>query len=157
MPGPLVYPLIQGVKYDFSSLDVKLGGVSYLGVKAVDWNDGLEPGKGYGTSAQKLFSTRGQYDADGSLELWYAESDVFEAQLIQQNPNTGLYEIRFPIDITLNPEGGLAATTNNLVGARLKKRTVSPAQGNEAISVKYDLDLMYVIKNGIAPLTNMLR
>lgn len=149
------YPLVNGVRYDHSSLDVKLAGISYLGVKSLDWNDGLEPGKGYGTAAQKLFRTRGQYDASGSLELWAAESINFEAAQIQANSGVGFYEIVFPIDVTYVTEGGQPPFTTNLVGVRIKKRSESSSASSEALSTKYDLDVMYIIRNGVLPITGL--
>lgn len=151
----LPYPLIQGSRYDHSSLDVKLAGNSYLGVKSLDWNDALEPGKGYGTGAQKLFRTRGQYDASGSLELWTAESVNFEQSQIAANSGVGFYEIVFPIDITYVAEGGLAPMTTNLIGVRIKKRSESSSAGSEPLSTKYDLDIMYIIRNGVTPITGL--
>lgn len=151
----LPYPLIAGVRYDHSSLDVKLAGNSYLGIKSLDWNDALEPGKGYGTAAQKLFRTRGQYDASGSLEMWAAESVNFEQAQISANANTGFYEIVFPIDVTYVSEGGLAPMTTNLVGVRIKKRSESSSAGSEPLSTKYDLDIMYIVRNGVMPITGL--
>lgn len=152
----LTYPLVNGVRYDHSSLDIKIAGLSFLGVKSIDYSDGLEPGKGYGTSGQKLFRTRGIYDPSASIELWTAEAYNFEALLIQQNPNTGLYECAFNIDVNRLPEGGVAMATDNIVGCRIKKVSESSSQGSaDAHARKYELDVMYIKRNGNVPLTNM--
>ena len=153
---PIPYPMIQGVRFDHSSCDIKLAAVSFLGVKSIDWKDEKKPGKVYGTSAQKLGRTRGIYDASGNLELWYAEALNFEALLVQLFPNVGLFEIVFPIDVTRVAEGGIGPFTTNLVGAMITDRSDQTAQGgNEPHSKKYALDLMYIIENGVPPITGL--
>lgn len=151
------YPLIQGVRYDHSSLDIKLAGTSQfsLGIKSLDYSDNLEPGKVFGTAAQKLAETRGQYDAEASLELYRAEYDAFALYLTQQNPGIGLYEIRWNIDVNYLPEGGLALVTDNIVSVRIKKPQRSSAAGSDPTAVKVDLSPMYIIGNGINPITNL--
>lgn len=152
---PLPYPLVQGFRYDHSSLDIKLSGVSNLGVKALDWNDGLTIGKVFGTAAQKLAETRGQYDGDGSLELWTAEAVNFEQQLVQQFPGIGLYEMRWTLDVNFASEGGLPPMTVGLVGVRILKRTFSTSASTDAHSWKYDLSIMYALVNGVSPITGL--
>lgn len=151
------YPLLNGVRYDHSSLDIKLAGSSAfsLGIKSIDYSDGLEPGKVFGASSQKLAETRGQYDCEASLEMYRAEYDAFVLYLTQQNPGIGLYEIRWNIDINYLPEGGLAMVTDNIVSVRIKKPQHSSSAGSDPLAVKVDLSPMYIIKNGVLPITNL--
>jgi len=124
-------------------------------VKSVDWKDEMKPGEAYGTSAQRLGVTRGQYKASGNIELWMAEALNFEALLVQQYPNIGLFEIRFPIDITYVMEGGIGPFTANLVACRITDRSNSSAAGSEPHAKKYVLDITYAIENGVAPITGL--
>ena len=152
---PIPFPLVQGVRFDHSSLDIKLAGLSFTGVKSLDWKDEMKPGEAYGTSAQRLGTTRGQYKASGNLEVWKAEALNFEALLIQQYPGIGLLEIRFPIDITYVMEGGIGPFTSNLVACRITDRSDSSSAGSEPHAKKYALDITYVIENGLVPITGL--
>lgn len=152
---PIPYPMVQGVRFDHSSLDIKLSGISFIGVKSVDWKDELKPGEAYGTAAQRLGTTRGQYKASGNLELWKAEAFNFEQLLIQQSPGVGLLEIRFPIDINYVMEGGIGPFTANLVACRITDRSDQSGQGNEPHSKKYVLDITYVLENAVLPITGL--
>lgn len=151
------YPLLNGVRYDHSSLNIMLAGSSAfsLGIKSIDYSDGLEPGKVFGASAQKLAETRGQYDCEASLEMYRAEYDAFVRYLVNQNQGIGLYEIRWDINVNYLPEGGLGMVTDNIVSVRIKKPQHTSAAGSEPLAVKLDLSPMYIIKNGILPITNL--
>lgn len=150
--------LINGVRYDHSSLDIKVAGISTFGVKSIDYSDNLEPGEGYGTGAQRAFRTRGIYKAQASIEFWQYEFDVNVVPRLQQRaPGIGLLEIVFQIDIHFRTEAQITtAVTDRLVGCRIKNNAKSSASGgSEAMSTKCDLDLMYIIRNGVNPLTGM--
>ena len=152
---PIPFPLVQGVRFDHSSLDIKLSGQSFFGVKSIDWKDEMKPGEAYGTSAQRLGTTRGQYKASGNIELWKAEALSFEQLLIQQFPSIGLLEIRFPIDVNYVMEGGIGPFTANLVACRITDRSDSSSAGSEPHAKKYALDVTYVIENGLLPITGL--
>lgn len=152
----ITYPLINGVRYDHSSLDIKIAAVSFFGIKSIDYSDTLEPGEGRGTGPQIVIRTRGNYSAQASMEVWRAEYDAFALQISQSAPGTGLYEIAWPLDIHYQPEGGLAMVTDNIVGCRIKTPSHnSSAGGTDPLAVKVDLHVMYIIKNGINPITNL--
>ena len=158
MTTPIPYPMVQGVRHDHSSLDIKLNGISTIGIKSIDWSDSLEPGKVYGTSAQKYGETRGVQDATGSLELWLAEAQAFEQQLVEAYPGVGLFLVRFPIDIIVVSEGGLDPWVVHLHGARIKNRSFSSSSGgSDGLAKKYDLSLLYVIDNGIEPIAGLMK
>jgi hypothetical protein len=151
----LAFPIVQGVAHDHSSLDVKLDGISYVGLKTIDWNDALTPGKVFGTSAQKIAETRGQYDGDMSFELYKEYGKQFEKSLIAAHKGTGLYEIRFPVDVIIAPEGGSDQTEANIVGVKINKRSVSSSSGSEAITYKYECSVMSIILDGVEPITGL--
>jgi hypothetical protein len=158
----LAYPLINGVVHDPSSLDVKVDGISYFRTKSLDFNDGIEPADVYALGSQKIGRTRGQYSSAGGIEFYEAESVAFEQQLIAgatqkgYPPGVGLYEIAFTVTVFYQAEGPQSAWQVDMVGCRITKRTPSGlAAGNEALASKYDLNVSYIIKNGVAPLTGL--
>ena len=154
----ILYPLVNGNRHDWSSLDIKVLGVSVFGIKSLDYNDELTPGKVYGSGAQKIARTRGQYDADASIEFYRAEWTELVVPLIlaaPQNKGLGLLECTWNIDVNYLSEGGLPTTTDNIVGCRLTKPSHSGSAGSDAIAIKCDIDVMYIIRNGVVPITNL--
>jgi len=151
----LPFPVVQGVAHDHSSLDIKLDGISYIGIKTIDWNDALTPGKVFGTAAQKIAETRGQYDGDASLEMYKEYGKTFEKALVAAHPDTGLYEIRFPIDVIIAGEGYGEQSEINIVGVKINKRSSGSSSGNDAMTYKYELSLMYIIVDSIQPITGL--
>jgi hypothetical protein len=154
MPTPVAYPLIQGVRHDWTSLDFKVDTTSYFGLKSLDWSDGLEPGDVYGVGAQKQGRTRGVYSADAGMEFYFADAIALEQQLIGKGQG-GLYEVSFNISVNVQSEGGMPPWTVAIRGARITKRTPSgvAAGGSDPLAYKYDLNVMNVMQNKVAPFT----
>lgn len=44
------FPLINGNHYDYSDIEIKIKGVTYRGVKEINYKDSCEPGEGYGAA-----------------------------------------------------------------------------------------------------------
>lgn len=149
--------LINGIRYDVSSYMIKFNGrsLSTFGVKSLTYDDGLEPGEVYGTSPQKIGRTRGKYTSEASLELWADESIEFEDMIA---PNGGLGEIPFTIEVSIS-ETGRTPIFDQIVGCRIKKRSMEmPASGgSDGASVKYELDVMFLTRNGKSLLSNLTR
>ena len=62
-------PLINGVVYDHSSVEINIKGTRYLRVSGSPYSDSLEPGKLRGAAAKVLARTRGEYSAEGSFKI----------------------------------------------------------------------------------------
>ena len=151
---PLPFTLYQGVRYDHSSVSCALGGITYL-IKALNHEDGMDPAVIFANSAAALGFTRGQYKSTGSVELWTAEANQFEVDLYNNQDlnadgsKAGFLEILFPIAFIYKPEGGLDVWSTLMYGCRVIKRTTQTAQGNEGHSVKFDLAILNIVKNGV--------
>lgn len=150
------YPMINGHRYDFSSIEVKTkkaGGIvtRTLGVKDIDYSDSLEPGKVRGNHAQKVGRTRGEYDAEGSLTLYKQEFD----ELLDLF-GTGFMEQYFDIPVTY-AESGSPTRTDVLSACRIKKIGNTHSEGGEALTIKLELDVGQIIRDGKHALTNPLK
>jgi len=169
------YPLINGVRFDASSFEIKVNGTTILGVKELSYGDGLEPGEVRGTSPQRLGRTRGKYDAEGSITLFKDESVAFEqslqgisgliggaiggvigvaVSLSGLGGSSGLYESVFDIVVNIS-ESDRPTVTDTIVGCRVKKADKNMPGSPEAAEVKYDLDVMYILHNGASPISNL--
>jgi len=144
------YPLIQGVRHEWSSVEVKASDTVFLGVKGVSWNDSLKPTKIWGTHPMPIGRTRGQYDANGSLEMYLAEANALVAKL-----GAGYKEKVF--DVVVNfAEDGLDPIKHELIGCRIVTEDDSFTNGSDALSVKFDLDIMKILRNGLESVTKPL-
>jgi hypothetical protein len=143
------YPDVNGIRYDFSSVEINLAGRQVTGVKAVSYKDSLKPGYIRGTSAQKNGRTRGQYDCEASVTLYKAEADDLIASL-----GAGYKEVSF--DVTVHfADVGQSVTTVLIRGARITDEEEEHEEGSEALVVKFSLDPIAVIRNGVAPIRNL--
>lgn len=144
------YPLVNGIRYDWSTAEIVVNKKKILGITSLNYSDGLEPGEVYGTHPQKLGRTRGQYKPEGSLEMYKQEADELMATL-----GDGFFEKSFDVVVSYSAPGQ-PTVTDKVMGCRIKKVDTSFASGTDALKVKLDLDVMLIIRNGIKPLVNTI-
>lgn len=135
------YPLINGVRHEWSSIEIKLNGVVYIGVKEIAYSDSLEPTKVYGVHPQPIGRTRGQYEAEASFTLYLDEANTLIDAL-----GDGFKEV--PFDIVVSYSEGGKTITDEIIGARIKANDQSNSQGSDPLERKFDLDIMFVRWNG---------
>lgn len=140
------YPLVNGNRFDWSSVEIKFQGEIITGVKDVSYSHTLEPTKVYGTNAQPIGRTRGVYSADGSVTLYKSESKVLR-QLLAGGGTNGYGEVSF--DIIVNyAENGEDPIVDELIGCRIKGEESSHSQGADPLEEKITLDIMFVRRDG---------
>lgn len=143
------YPLIRGERHDFAAIEIELntpaGPQRFKGFKSINYSIQLEPGQVRGTGARKVGRTRGEATEEGSLEMYFAEWNDLRAAL-----GAGYMRVPFDVVVTYGPDG-LPATTDTLVGCRIKKVDHSHSQGTDGLMVKLDLDVMKILENGLDP------
>ena len=150
----LTAPTINGVAYDVSSYQITISGspLPYTLLKELSYSESLEPAEIYGVSPQKLGRTRGKYSAEASLELWLDAVEGFYSQLTTGN---GIFEVPFNIDVQIyEPVGGRAPIYDQLVSCRITKRDAPMPGAGDAASVKFDLNVMYILHNNNTVFTN---
>lgn len=148
MPAfPLQYPMINGHRFSFASVEIFLPGnpVPFVGVKSINYNASLDPGKGYGTSSRKLFRTAGKGDSDGDIEMYRLEWENLKAALgiggvgYGRTSWTGI--IQYSEDFS-------PVVTDSIIGTRITKAEYSNSEGTDPTTVKLTLDIMLVNENG---------
>jgi hypothetical protein len=142
-PTPNVSQVINGIQWDWSSVEIQADHRPFGGVKSLDWNHGLEPGEGRGTRAQVALRSRGKYSADGSMEMYAFEYQLLIAQLAA-NGARGYMEQ--PFDIAVNyVEKNLPMVSFAINHARIKKEARSHSEDGGILTVKCDLHIMSVV------------
>jgi hypothetical protein len=148
---PISYPLINGARFDFSSVEISVGGRLFNGVKSLKYSQTLEPGLVRGNRSQVLGRTRGPLDSEGSIELYRLEFQDLIATLAMLRPGVGYMEAPFDITATYS-EIGSSVVTDRLQGCRIKKHENSGQEGGDALTVACDLHIMMVLPGGVAPI-----
>ena len=161
---PVGYPVINGNRFDFSSVELQLNGRRYIGVKAINYKQEIDPGEVRGTAPQLLGRTRGTYKAEGSIELYREEFADLCSDL--QALAVGFLEANFLCTVTYSelPPNGIPNSlpspvqTDTLVGLRFKSDDHSMQSGSsDPIVVKLEFTLMYLMVNGSLPVNNLLK
>ena len=147
--APVNYPQINGNRYSWSSIELRVLGKRILGVKSVDFAQALEPGEVYGTHAQKIGRTRGELKPTGSIEM-----NKEEAEDLVNTLGDGYMEV--PFDVVIAFRELTTISTAIIHGARIKNMDSSHSQGTDALMMKLELDVMWIEINGKKPLFNML-
>lgn len=143
------YPNVQGVECDFTSLEINVDSEKFEwleGLKALSWSEELEPGEVRGRRAHVIGTTRGEYKAEGSLELFFKEANEFISHLSDSAGN-GWGEKYFTLTLTYS-EVGLTQQNVVLEGCRVKKSDDSQEQGSDPLATKFDLFVTMVVRNG---------
>jgi hypothetical protein len=158
---PVSYPVVNGIRFDFSSIQFRVQGKIFPGIKSLNYNHALDPGVLGGTAAQDIGRTRGKYKAEGNIELFREDADDFltliaPASLITGGQTgIGFMEVSFDISVTFfEPIQGTGPAVQNdiLRGCRIKKEDSSNSAGSDPSTLKYDLHIMLLTRNGKAPI-----
>ena len=145
MPTNVAYPLINGHRYSWASIELGVAGDLTRGFKSINYSDGLEPGKVPGTDPSAIGRTRGKHTAEGSVEMYRTE-----AQNLIEKIGDGFYEVAWDITVCYR-EPGLPIITDSIRGVRLKKTNADNSDGSDASSLKFDPDIILpILWNGIA-------
>ena len=144
------YPLINGVRHEWSSIEIKLRGDVYVGVKEIKYSDNLKGTKLYGTHPKPIGRTRGVYECEASIVLYTAEANQFRQAL-----GPGYKEVPFDVVISYT-EDGFDTIVDEIIGCRITKDEGGGSQGADGLSTPWDLDPMNIIWNGLDSLKTTL-
>jgi hypothetical protein len=141
---------INGIVYDYSSIEISIAGLPYQGVTEINYSDSLEPGSLRGTGALKRGRSRGMYDAEGSFSIYKEDYEPIKRALSALGLG-GFMVTPFLITVTYRELGqGNILITDTIEGCRIKKNDSSNSSGNADPSLhKVDLDVFRVGWNGI--------
>ena len=137
------YPQYNGRACSFAELRLKLGSFKTYGFKSVNISESVERGKARGASRRKLALTPGDLDADASIELLEADWLEWLEQL-----GDGYMDVVFNLHLDYELKSAPGIHSVELKGVSLKKIDEGHSQGTEALTVKLDLDVMGVSRDG---------
>jgi hypothetical protein len=141
MANDLIYPLIDGVRYSWSSIIVNIGADQFLGCKSININEKVEPQKIHGTNQAMIGATAGQYDADGDCEFYQQEADAIVDALNARAANNvkGKGWMNAPLTVQVQYfDDGQPLRTKKL-SVRFTSRTQGGSEGGEALTSKFTM------------------
>lgn len=145
MPSSIPYPLVNGHRFSWNSLELRFNGLLFVGVKSLNYKPSLQPGLVRGTSPLPIGRTKGEAEFTGDFEMLRLE---WEQLLLSLGaPLRGFGEVSFPITAAYF-EVGSPVVLDTVVGARVGEADVSNAQGTDASSVKASFGAMNIFLNG---------
>ncbi len=146
----LSYPLVNGMRHEWSSVELKLDGDVYVGVKEVKYSQTLKGSKMRGTHPAPIGRTRGEYDSEASIVLWFAEGVQFRKKL-----GAGYMEKAFDIVVSY-VENGFDTIVDEIIGCRITKDEGGGSQGPDGLTIAWDLDPMKIIFGDLEALNTPL-
>lgn len=149
------YPLQNGDYHSFASVELKVtsgpaAGQIFPGVKTVNAKDSLTPTKVRGAASEPLGRTRGDYDAEGDMEMFVQQGHQFLQAL-----GPGYKQITFDISITFS-EANLDTVQHQLLGCRIQEVDSSNSAGTDASTLKFTLNIMKILFDGLESLLDPL-
>lgn len=145
------YPLINGVKHDWSSVEIDMGGQIYTGVTELTYSDDLAPGEVGGTSAQILARTRGEYTCEASSTFNMEDGQEFIAAL-----GDGFGEVIFNVTAMYQEPVSGNIITHRLIGCRIGSTEGGGSRGPDPLAMTHSIHPMYIDWNGYKKLAGML-
>jgi hypothetical protein len=127
---PLQFPMISGLRHDWSSVELKANSQIFMGVKSLDYEWTREVAMVRGFSPDPLGQTRGTNTFGCSIEVYLAEWNLFLSQL-----GTGFGDVFFSIQASF-AENGFDQITDQILGTRLIGIAASMSQGSDPLTRK---------------------
>lgn len=143
------YPLIQGVRHSWSSIEIRLNGAIVLGVTEINYSPTLEPGEVRGAGARVIAHTLGQATYEGDFTILLEEFNVLVAALGDQWMTK-----TFDIVVTYDESGsGLSTIVDTLSGCRITKVEASNSSGStDGSTRKCTIKYLQLLLNGVDPM-----
>lgn len=130
MTTPLQFPLINGLRHDWSSVELKANSQIFMGIKAIDYDWTREVQLVRGFSPDPLGQTRGTNTYGCTIEMYLAEWNLFLSQL-----GNGFGDIFFSASVSF-AENGFDQITDQIIGTRLIGVAANMTQGSDPLTRK---------------------
>ena len=153
MPIPFpTYPLINGHRYSWASIEAFFKGVPILGIKSINYKSSLKAGTVRGTAPQKIGRTRGEQDADCDFEMLKLEAMAFIGILGAAGVGFGETSFQIKVAYSENLPGVFPqpVIVDSINGVRIEELAASNAEGTDASMMKFTCSAMDVLHNGVS-------
>lgn len=143
MTTPIQYPLINGVRHSFASIELKLETQIFIGFKSINYGRTRTRTKVRGNHPDPLAKTRGENDYNADCELYLAEFMLFISQF-----GSGYGDKFFQVLVTYS-ENGFDTIQDIINGCTIDTTEASNGQGPDPLIRKFDLSPLKILFNGV--------
>lgn len=152
------YPLIDGHKHDFSSVEVQIAKGAegapeiFTAITELSYNQSLSPGELHGTAGQPLAFTQGKLEVgEGSFSMPIEDAHELIASL-----GDGYKTIQFNVTASYAADGS-ETVTDKLFGCRITDdETSGSGDSEDPILVAFSFKYLRGSRGGYNPIPNML-
>lgn len=145
----LAYPLGQGWRQSWSSIEIRVNNAIVLGIQEINYSPSLEPGEVRGAGSRVIAHTLGQGAYEGDFSILLEEFNFLVATL-GDNWMTKTFDIVVTYD---GSDGGLSVIVDTLRFCRITKTEHSNSNGStDATIVKCTIKYLDLLLNGVNPL-----
>jgi hypothetical protein len=149
MTSPILYPLTNGARHSFVSIELKLFGLIYIGFKSINYARKRNRTMVYGNHPDPIGKTRGTNDYSCDAEVYLAEWNQFQAQAqAAKGGDVGYGDQLGTILVTYNANG-FDVIQDTILGCSIDTTDVSQSQGNDPLVRKIDFAPLKILYNGI--------
>lgn len=147
MPG-INYPLVNGNRYSFASIEAWIDDISILGITSINYSDKLEPGMVKGTSMNPIGRTAGDRTSTCDVEILRLEWNIVLASLAAKG--FGSYGLAvFDITVMYTEFFDVPTTTDRIRSCRITEAAVSNQSGTDPLKVKLTISPLSIEMNGV--------
>lgn len=134
MPASQIsYPVINGQRHSFASIELKIGSLIFLGFKSINYSRTRTRALVRGNSPDPLGKTRGENEYSADCEMYLAEWNLLMSTL-----GKGYGDATFSVNVTYS-ENGFDTITDNLLGCTIDSTEASQSQGSDPLTRKFNL------------------
>ena len=150
MATPASYPLTNGYRYAWASIEVKVAGQVFYAT-AVNYSRKRNRSLVRVNHPDPIAKTRGSNEFSADIEMLLSEFNALQAALIQQANQQGLNggygDVFFQVVVQYT-ENNLDTITDTITGCTLDSTEASNAEGTDASKRKFELNPLKVIFGG---------
>jgi len=150
MTTPIQYPLVNGYRHSWASIEVKVAGQIYYAT-AVNYSRKRSRTKVKENHPDPTAKTRGSNDYDADIELLLSEYNALQAALInqanQQGLNGGYGDVFFQVIVSYT-ENGLDTVTDTILGCTMDSTEAANAEGTDPSKRKFEMSPLKILFNG---------
>ena len=159
MATPIQYPLTNGVRHSWASVEIKLAGQIFY-ITAVNYARKRNRTIVRENHPDPVAKTRGANEYSADVELLLSEYTGLQAALIsqasQQGLNGGYGDVFFQVVVSYS-ENGLDTITDTILGCTMDSTESYNTEGTDPSKRKIDLQPLKILYNGQDDLASPLQ
>ena len=147
---PMQYPTTTGPRPSFGHIELKILGMPFAGCKKVTYGRTRSREMMRGAHPDPLGKSLGENEYKASIELYWAEFQMFLQQLSSQASaqGAGYGDLFFDVTVTTNANG-FSVVTDTIIGCTLDTTESDNSQGTSNLTRSFELNPVKILFGGL--------